>query len=527
MRTFLTYNAFAACLLLATSVLAAADTPPMNVLVIQTDEHNFRTLGCYRELMSDDQAFIWGEGVKVETPNIDWLAKNGAICDRYYATSPVCTPSRAALMTGLYPQNTGSISNDLPMKDEMVTFAEELRRQGYSTGYAGKWHLDGPAKPGWGPERQFGWTDNRYMFNRGHWKKLGVGAEGPMVAAVDKEGVPSYGLDGADDTSFTTDFLADRTVDFIRMNREKPFCYMVSIPDPHGPNTVRAPYDTMFDETQFRQPASALAKGQGLPSFASVMQDRFNAKQMALYFGMVKCVDDNIGKILGTLREFGIMDRTLVVFTSDHGDMCGEHGRHNKGIPCEGSARIPFVIHAPGKITPGTVVHEALGTVDFKPTLLGLLGVVSDASVEGRDASGLLTGKTSGDAWKDVTFVRIGQSDARSGNGWIAAFTSRYKLVVSPTAEPGFFDLQEDPNELKNGFLMPRYRELIRELGAELEGYAKAHGEPHYKSAQVKGDLEWAIRGEGDYVAPERGQAKAGKGKKGKGKAKGASEDEE
>ncbi|MEO6243869.1 MAG: sulfatase-like hydrolase/transferase, partial [Opitutaceae bacterium] len=114
---------------------------------MQTDEHNFRTLGAYRALLPKDQAFIWGEGVKVDTPNLDWIAQHGAIADRFYATSPVCTPSRAALMTGRYPQNTGAIQNDLPMRDEMVTFAEVLRRNGYSTGYAGKWHLDGEARP--------------------------------------------------------------------------------------------------------------------------------------------------------------------------------------------------------------------------------------------------------------------------------------------------------------------------------------------------------------------------------------------
>ena len=144
----------------------------MNVLVIQTDEHNFRTLGCYRELMPEEQAFVWGKGVKVDTPNIDWIASNGAICDRYYATSPVCTPSRAALISGLYPQNAGAISNNIPLKDSVVTFAEVLKRRGYATGYAVKWHLEGDAKPGWKPAKNFGFSDNRFMFNRGHWKKL-------------------------------------------------------------------------------------------------------------------------------------------------------------------------------------------------------------------------------------------------------------------------------------------------------------------------------------------------------------------
>ncbi|MEC8906607.1 MAG: sulfatase-like hydrolase/transferase, partial [Verrucomicrobiota bacterium] len=291
----------------------------MNVLVIQTDEHNFRTLGCYRELMPIDQAFVWGKGVKVDTPNIDWIAKDGAICDRYYATSPVCTPSRAALISGLYPQNTGAINNNVPLNDGVNTFAHVLKDSGYVTGYAGKWHLAGSAKPGWKPKKNFGFTDNRFMFNRGHWKKLEIGPKGPRIGAV-KEGKPTYSLAGADQKTFTTDFLIDRTIDFIRNNKDKPFCYMVAIPDPHGPNTVRAPYDTMFDPAAFRQPASALAKGQGLSSFQRVMKDRFNARQMALYFGMVKCIDDNVGRVLKALREENILDRTLIVFTSDHGD---------------------------------------------------------------------------------------------------------------------------------------------------------------------------------------------------------------
>ena len=155
---------------------------------------------------------MWGPGNIVATPHLDWLAQNGAIADRAYATAPVCTPSRAAMMTGRYPQNTGAIKNDVPMWDHMVTYGEVLRRQGYATGYAGKWHLDGPGKPQWEPQRRFGWEDNRYMFNRGHWKNLTIDQDGPHVGAVDKKGEPSYDLAGADDQTFTTDFLANRTI---------------------------------------------------------------------------------------------------------------------------------------------------------------------------------------------------------------------------------------------------------------------------------------------------------------------------
>ena len=492
----------------------AAEQRPMNVLVIQTDEHNFRTLGCYRELMPATQAFIWGKGVKVDTPNIDWIASNGAICDRYYATSPVCTPSRAALISGLYPQNAGAISNNTPLKDSVVTFAEVLKRRGYATGYAGKWHLEGPAKPGWKPAKNFGFTDNRFMFNRGHWKKLEIGADGPRVGAR-TGGKPSYSLDGADEKTFTTDFLADRTIDFIRSNRDKPFCFMVAIPDPHGPNTVRAPYDTMFDPARFRQPASALAKGEGLSSFQKVLQTRFNARQMALYFGMVKCIDDNVGQILDELRKHDILKQTLIIFTSDHGDMCGELGRHNKGIPCEGSARIPFLIHAPGMIKPGTVIHQALGTVDFKPTLLGLMGVEFNDPCEGRDASGILRSGKAPEGWQDITFVRIG-GDKAAGKSWFGAFTPRHKLVISPGDPPGFFDLEKDPNELRNAFADPEYREEIRRLAGELEAYGKLRKEPLMGSAAVRADLGWAIKGTRPYKSPRRPPRQPGKGAKGK-----------
>ncbi len=510
---------------LATELTAAPARP--NLLIIQTDEHNFRTLGCYRELLAKEQAFIWGDGVKVETPHLDWIAKNGAIADRYYATSPVCTPSRASLMTGHYPQNTGAIQNDLPMDDRMITFAEVLRRNGYATGYAGKWHLDGSGKPQFGPERKFGFADNRYMFNRGHWKKLIEDEKGPRVGATNAKGEPNYNLDGADAKTFTTDFLSDRTIEFIKQNRAKPFAFMVSIPDPHGPNTVRAPYDTMFLNLKFQQPKSAQSPGTKLPSYAATLAGQFNQSQMAQYFGMVKCIDDNVGRILETLREAGILERTFIVMTSDHGDLCGEHGRDNKGVPMEGSSRIPFLLHAPGVVKPGTVVRQALGTVDFKPTILSLMGIANPLKDEGRDAAALFRdGKAPAD-WKDVAFIRIGGGSKRAapsddgdntgGAGWLGAFSRQYKFVVSPVAAPSLFDLERDPNELANLFDSSAHRETVRRLGGELLAYAERFSDPHLKTTGVRADLEWAVKGTGEYPARK---AAGGAPAKGKGKAK-------
>lgn len=521
----------AAAVLLLPTRTAGAEIPGqgtparMNLLVIQTDEQSFRTLGCYRDRLPEDQAYVWGPGVRVETPHIDSLAARGALADRYYATSPVCTPSRAAFVTGRYPQNTGSIQNDLPLLDTMVTFAEVLRRAGYASGYAGKWHLDGDGKPQFGPTRQFGFEDNRYMFNRGHYKKLVEDGKGPRVGPVNKKGEPTYELDGADEKSYTTDFLTTRAIEFIRTHRDRPFCYVLSLPDPHDPNTVRAPYDTMYQNLRFQLPQSARSEGEGLPGYAATLKNPFNNRQMALYFGMVKCIDDNVGRLLAALREAGLFERTVVVFTADHGDLCGEHGRHNKGVPMEGSARIPFVIAAPGVIRPGTVVTAALGTVDFKPTILGLLGVRSDGSDEGRDASGLFTGQRAPDSWKDITFVRIGGGRAAAatggdgeaaaaGGGWMGAFTRRHKFIVAPGASPALFDLESDPHELKNLLHSAAHREILRGLATELLAYARTHGEPHLKSADVAAALDWAIQGTGPYKEKPGRTADAAKGKK-------------
>ncbi len=473
----------------------------LNLLIIHTDEHNFRTLGCYRKLMSRDQALMWGPAV-VETPNIDWIAEHGAICTSFYATTPVCSPSRAAFVSGRYPQNTPVTTNNISMADGIVTFAELLKRQGYATGYAGKWHLDGGGKPQWAPKRKFGFDDNRYMYNRGHWKQLEITDDGPRVKAL-KNGKPTYAVAGADEKSFTTDFLADRTVEFIAAHKDRPFCYMVSIPDPHGPDSVRAPYDTMFRDQVYQPPRTFDVSSQTVPNWGKA-QGRF--AKMAPYYGMVKCIDDNVGKILAALRREELLDRTIVIFTADHGDLRGEHHRQNKGVPYEASAKIPFVIWAPGKVKSGTVINEALGCVDFLPTILKLMDCPTAGLEQGRDASPLFTTGTAPDGWADTVFIR----STSSGAGWIGVVSDRYKLIYSPVDAPWLFDLQKDPDELTNAFGDPAYRETVRMLSQALAKYAKDYADPYVENPKVRADLQWAISGKGKYhgTVPARTQVK-------------------
>ena len=482
------------CLLLGffllPSAVPAAERP--NLLIIHTDEHNFRTLGCYRALMSDEQAFMWGKDAVVETPNIDWLADGGALCTSFYATTPVCSPSRAAFVSGRYPQNTPVVTNNIAMSDEIITFAEILRRQGYATGYTGKWHLDGGGKPQWAPERQFGFADNRYMFNRGHWKQLEETADGPRVKARGRGGAPSYDVKGADDQSFTTDFLADTAVAFIDQHKNDPFCYMVSLPDPHGPDTVRPPYDTMYQGQTYEVPRTFDKPTDNLPNWGKPAGG-FNG--MASYYGMVKCIDDNVGKILDSLRKHDLMDNTIVVFTADHGDLRGEHHRQNKGVPYEGSAKIPMIVYWPAKIKAGTVINEALGCVDFLPTIINLMDYETAGKEEGRDASALFVDGQAPADWTDIAFVRSTGDEA----GWLAAVTDRHKLIVSTTDDPWLFDLEEDPDELINRFQDPGCREIVRDLSRQLLDYGKNHKDPRIQNAKITADLTWAVSGTGAY----------------------------
>lgn len=460
-----------------------------NLLIIQTDEHNFRTLGCYRETLSKEQAFIWGENNAVETPNIDWLADNGALCTSFYASTPVCSPSRGSLMSGRYPQNTPVITNDIPLSDNIVTFAEVLSKNGYATGYAGKWHLDGLGKPQWAPMRKFGFEDNRYMFNRGHWKQLEDTPEGPRVAAFNKKGEPSYGIEGANAKNFTTDFLSQKTIDFITDHKNERFCYMLSLPDPHGPDQVRAPYDTMFNHFDFAIPSTFEKDTTGLPSWAAHADKKMSQQAMSRYFGMVKCIDDNIGKIIETLKNNGQLDNTIVVFTSDHGDLCGEHGRTNKGVPMEGSAKIPFVLYYPSAVKAKSLIHQALTTVDFMPTILGLIGVEKSGQEEGRDASDLFRQKSTD--WKDVAFIRgTGQKDQKSDVNWFGALTDRYKLIYAPEDEPWLIDLEKDPDELTNFYNDLEYQNTIKELAIELLNYGKTSGDPRIKIESIKKQMD-------------------------------------
>ena len=202
---------------------------------------------------------------------------------------------------------------------------------------------------------------------------------------------------------------------------------------------------------------------------------------MPSYYGMVKCLDDNIGRLIETLRKNGQLENTVIVFTSDHGDLCGEHGRLNKGVPYEGSARIPFLIYCPGKIKSGTVVGEALSCVDFLPTVMSLMDVKHGLNVNGRNAANLFRAK--GGRWRDLTFLR---STSNPQSTWLCAVSDRYKLVYASKGKPWLFDLQKDADELINRFTDPAYQAIVRDMTRGLSEYCKVQMDPFGEVPHIK-----------------------------------------
>ncbi len=431
-----------------------------NLLVIHTDEQSWWTLSCYG-------------GSLVDTPHADRLAAEGARFRNFFTTSAVCTPSRGCFMTGRYPQAHGAQSNDIPLNRDEITFAEVLRRAGYRTGYAGKWHLDGKDKPGWmRPERAMGFEDVGAMYNRGHWKAI----HEPATPGEH----PQVGTTVGDETTYTTDWLTAKTIRFIEQAAGTPFCFMLSIPDPHVPVAVRPPYNTMYDSA--KMPLPGTWNDPGLPDWAVETRDNSPyaphqpdrearwRRFMAGYCGMVKLIDDCLGRIRATLERLGILDETVVVFTTDHGDYAGEHGFHAKNHLYETVYRLPLIIRWPKKIAAGTGLDQVVSTVDFQPTILRLMGIQPCGREQGRDASPLLEGRNP--VWDNSSFIY------HSHHHSAGIFTDAFELALVQGKQGILYDRTHDPHQTRNLFEHPDYAGVRKELVKRVVEHHTAFGSP-------------------------------------------------
>lgn len=470
-----------------------------NLLIIMTDEHSIRTLGCYRNLIDKSQAYLWGKNNNVKTPNLDRLASEGAMCLNFYSSSPVSTPARASFQTGYYPATAGAPINGMAMDANKKTFAHILKDEGYQTTYVGKWHLAGTPNLGkkiyFEPGYAFGWDNRCYMFETKHQKWYQVVEEPNHIYVSNK--TPK----NPDVNMYSTDFLTNRAIDELKTMGNKPFCLMLSIPDPHSPDLCREPYTSEYGVLDVEKPSTAtdemLAKRPLWGVGGKAQADSFNPISLKNYFAMVKCVDDNVGKILDYLDHNNLTDNTIVVFTSDHGDMLYNHMRIDKGCPYDDAVRVPFIIRYPKKIKAGKIIETPYSTVDFVPTILSIMNAKQIEGIHGKDESNILL-----DERKRVTDSRTVYITDSPFTEWTAATDGRYKLVLSCRDTPWLFDIKKDPMEIKNFYNDPAYKEIAKRLQNELVKQMKDYDEPALK---LKRPFLYSSSDKVIYVSPYKG----------------------
>jgi len=386
----------------------------------------------------------------VQTPNFDKLAQEGVRWSRCYSAHPLCTPNRSAIITGRFPHETGMIQNNLMLPPSERCIAQVFGEAGYRTHYIGKWHMDGEAKPGFVPPN---WRRRGFAtfegFNRGHFYY-----DSPTFT---NEGVKMSTTGQYAAGQFEPTFQTDLASDFIRQNKSRPFFCYLSWGPPHTP--YRPP-----DNFDVYNPDDAV--------FRSNVVDG-NRESLAGYFGLCTSLDHEFGRLMGTLKELGLEDNTLVVFTSDHGDCIQSHGIAHKNHPEEESCHIPLFMRLPGRLKQGQDVDNLISSIDLMPTILSICGLQVPRTCTGKDKSA-------------AALVRQSLADesiyAEKAGDWRAVIVGPHKFVVESIdgvqAATKLFDLASDPYEMKNLVNLPKHAGLQTALLAELNAWKQRTNDP-------------------------------------------------
>jgi len=437
-----------------------------NLLFVFSDQQSSDMLGCY----GNDQ---------IITPNIDRMAAEGVLFKHCISSSPVCTPYRGMLMSGMHPLYNGCLVNDIQMLPGNGNyFGEVLRDAGYRMGYIGKWHLYGGIR-----DRGIPPGPMRYGFDHEFFSnncKLEYGAEDAFYWDENGEKV---NLDQWEPDGQTNQALA-----FIDQHAgRQPFALFISWHPPHNwverygaPSDYEKLYDTSEIEVR--------------PTCEDTPVSRVEYQG---YMAMCTNLDDNIGRLLKKLEEKGVRDNTLVVYTSDHGDLIRSYGIHDwhKSVPEHVASRVPLILNWPEKLSP-RVSEMLVGTLDLMPTLLGLLGIKPPGTCQGSNyAAALKEGKDQ--PTESVPFFFWG-----STSDWRGVYTHRYTYAFEP---PGatrginvLYDRQKDPHELENLFDSPDHVKVREELHALTKKWMEKFHDEHILFDTIKQRI---------YVHPDAGLA--------------------
>ena len=439
---------------------------PPNIVLFMTDQLRRDALGCYGNEIC-------------KTPNLDRLAAEGTRFDQAYTVSPVCSPSRASLMSGLYPHNHGVMINThiapawcRGLSTDTPTFSERLKKAGYALDYAGKWHVHQDL----GPE-EFGFDRHRQ----------GRGARGVVPGTESTIGFPGsdFAVAGTNPHSHEEGKTWQVTNVGLEMLRERargdqPFFLRIDDVAPHFPNIVPEPYASMydpasippwpnFDETFEGKPAAHLRKHREWH-----LEDKdwsWWQNVVAKYYGDVTLIDDCVGRVLDAIRECGIEDDTIFVFSTDHGDATGSHKHFEKsGTMYDEVFRIPLLARIPG--VEARQVPEFVRLMDLMPTFIEWGGGEIPEELDAKSMVPLVHGERPAD-WPDSVYCEShGEVWGYSTQRMVR--TERWKYVYIPHDLDELYDLEADPAEMNNLSEDPGHADALEQMKARLIGWNDA-----------------------------------------------------
>ena len=403
------------------------------------------------------QAFGFAGDANVKTPNFDRLASESVRFVNAVAGMPVCSPTRASLLTGQRPLTHGIFLNDVPLDPNATTLPKVLKGAGYDTGAIGKWHIDGHGRLSFiPPERRQGFD---------YWKvcECTHSYTESIYYGDTPEKLRWSGYDALDQTRDACDYLRARA------KEKKPFLLWIAWGPPHDPYlTAPEKYRAMYD------PAKLALR----PNVPAEMEAQIR-KSLAGYYAHCSALDDAMGEMLDTLHKTGLAENTIFLFSADHGDLLGSQGGMHKQQPFDECARVPFLLRWPKALKPRQV-EAPINSEDVMPTLLGLCGVPIPKTVEGLDFSGYLRGGPNpGD---DATVLQcvapFGQWDRRKGGReYRAVRTTRYTYVRDLQGPWLLFDNQTDPYQMHNLVNDPAQADLQAKLDALLQRKLRERGD--------------------------------------------------
>lgn len=450
-----------------------------NVLLIMTDQQRWDTLGCYGNKT-------------IETPNLDWLASMGTVFTAAYTASPSCIPARASLLTGMDPWNTGILGMGRGQGPMGINFRHTLPGELANAGY----HTQGVGKMHFHPQRSLNGFHNTVLDESGRVADPGFESDYKRWFEQYKTGdydIVDHGIDWnswlarpfhAPEFLHPSNWTVNESIKFLKeRDPSKPFFLKTSFTRPHSPYDPPLYYFDLYAKKRLPEPsvgdwatvhdvpadAARPDAWRGVRSREEIMRAR------AAYYGSISHIDHQIGRLLMFMQKNGLLNNTLVVFTSDHGDMLGDHHLWRKTYAYEGSAHIPLIVRLPtswGSSVPA--VDRPVCLQDIMPTLLEVAGERIPDTVDGRSLVGLMRGGSAG--WRD--YVHGEHSTCYSEEQEMQYLTDgKIKYIWLPRlGVEQLFDLSADPYECETLADHPDYAEELQTWRARLAGVLAPRG---------------------------------------------------